>query len=157
MKLVETMNLDTEQKRAICAIWNREYPEPVSYKSLEGFENYLSTLARPRHLLLQEDKEALMGWACSFTRDDERWFVILLHQDIQGQGKGTLLLNQLKDTEEQLCGWVIDHDRAIKQNGEQYRSPLAFYLKNGFTVCPDTRLELPIMSAVKIQWVRPGQ
>lgn len=47
---------------------------------------------------------------------------------------------------------VIDHDKDIKANGKQYMSPLNFYLKQGFTIIEDERLELATLSAVKIVW-----
>jgi hypothetical protein len=71
---------------------------------------------------------------------------------VHGQGKGTLLLNKLKENEHKLCGWVVDHDNDRKQDGEPYKSPLKFYQKNGFAICSDVRLETEKRSAVKIIW-----
>lgn len=62
------------------------------------------------------------------------------------------MLNKLKDDEDTLNGWVIDHDLDKKSNGYYYKSPIGFYQKNGFKVISETRLELEIMSAVKIIW-----
>ena len=58
----------------------------------------------------------------------------------------------LKENEEMLCGWVIDHHDDRKINGELYLSPLNFYLKQGFDILKEQRLELPTSSAVKISW-----
>ena len=71
---------------------------------------------------------------------------------MSGKGFGTQLLNLGKEKESVLNGWVIDHDKDKKRNGENYISPLNFYLKNGFEVFPDNRLELEKLSAVKIRW-----
>ncbi|MCB0473527.1 MAG: hypothetical protein KDC56_10755, partial [Flavobacteriaceae bacterium] len=57
-----------------------------------------------------------------------------------------------KEKETELNGWVIDHDNDYKINGELYKSPLNFYLKNGFQKSSDRRLELEKISAVKIKW-----
>ncbi|MCK9481612.1 MAG: hypothetical protein M0R38_07625 [Bacteroidia bacterium] len=62
------------------------------------------------------------------------------------------MLNELKSDENVLNGWVIDHNSDIKINGNFYQSPLNFYLKNEFEILNETRLELEIMSAVKIKW-----
>ncbi|GGI27649.1 hypothetical protein [Pedobacter mendelii] len=75
-----------------------------------------------------------------------------LDEKIHGMGKGTALLSALKENETVLNAWVIDKEEAIKQNGEIYKSPLNFYLKNGFMVYPEMRLENEKMSAVKIIW-----
>jgi hypothetical protein len=40
----------------------------------------------------------------------------------------------------------------LKENGELDKSPLAFYIKNGFNIYPAERFESGAMSAVKIQW-----
>lgn len=154
MNLLETTSLSTEDKVAILDLWNAEYPEKVTYKTMADFENYLSGLAEGHHFLLKDDQGGIRGWACRFLRDGERWFVIILHHSLQGQGQGTFLLDRLKEGEEQLNGWVVDHDRDVKSNGEPYRSPLLFYLKNGFVFCPGIRLELEVLSAAKVRWLR---
>lgn len=71
---------------------------------------------------------------------------------IHGQGLGTKILKQVKENEIELNGWVIDHNRDKKSNGEFYKSPLNFYLKNGFKKLSRNRLELYKISAVKIKW-----
>lgn len=63
------------------------------------------------------------------------------------------MLNKLKEDEAVLNGWVIDHDSDKKLNGNYYKSPIEFYQKNGFEIIAETRLELDIMSAVKIKWI----
>ena len=64
------------------------------------------------------------------------------------------MLNTLKNDENTLNGWVIDHNSDKKLNGNIYQSPLEFYIKNGFETLSETRLELEIMSAVKIKWTK---
>lgn len=154
MLLLETTTLSTEDKKGIFELWNAEYPEKVTHKRPEDLDRYLAGLAEAHHFLLKEETGNMVAWACKFLREGEWWFVVIVHRSLQGQGKGSLLLDRLKEGEAQLNGWVIDHDRDVLLNGEPYRSPLAFYLKNGFAVCPETRLELEVMSAVKIRWER---
>lgn len=154
MELIEATILSEEQKEAVLDIWNREYPQQVGYKTLADLEHYLEGLSQPYHLLLKNERGAIEGWACRFVREGEKWFVILLRGTAQGQGKGSLMLDGLKKGVDELYGWVVDHDRYVKQNGEPYRSPLPFYLKNDFTVCTESRLELDFLSAVRIKWVR---
>ena len=64
------------------------------------------------------------------------------------------MLNKLKFDEATLNGWVIDHPHDKKRNGKRYKSPLEFYLKNGFILIPETRLQLETISAVKINWTK---
>ena len=85
-------------------------------------------------------------------RDNERWFAIILHSKFQGRGLGTKLLKFAKHQEQELNGWVIDHNRDKKKNGECYTSPLSFYLKNGFEKLPENRFKSQKISAVKIKW-----
>jgi hypothetical protein len=152
MHLIETAYLTVEQKETVYQLWNQEYPEQVSYQTPADFDAYLDNLTETTHYLLLSDSGAMEGWAIVFTREGERWFVIILNGKVHGQGKGTLLLNQIKEKVQKLCGWVVNHNRYIKQNGEPYRSPLKFYEKNGFTIDPQTRLETEKLSAVKIVW-----
>lgn len=122
------------------------------YKSFLDFENYLEILTNQSHIVMIDEKQCIKGWYFDFIRDEEKWFAILLDSKIQGQGFGTQLLKQAKEGASELNAWVIDHDNDLKQNGEFYKSPLPFYLKNGFEKHSGIRLELDKLSAIKIRW-----
>ncbi len=154
MTIVATFTLSTEQKSAILELWNHEYPAAISYASLTDFDSYLGKLDDNQHLLLIDGPDKINGWAFSFVRNSEVCFAIILHESIHGKGYGTMLLNDLKIKNKVLNRWVVDHDKSIKQDGSVYRSPLGFYLKNGFTTQPDVRIESDTLSAVKIAWRR---
>ena len=152
MQIVEATYQVPEQKEVVHQLWNQEYPAQVSHTTLADFDAYLNNLTELNHHLLQSDTGVIEGWAIVFTRDSERWFVIILDSKVHGQGKGTLLLNKLKEKEQRLCGWVVEHNHYTKQNGKPYPSPLKFYEKNGFTIDLQTRLVSEKLSAVKIVW-----
>ena len=153
MQIIETDFLNAKQKESVCQLWNAEYPQKLAYDTIAQFDAYLDNLTDTKHYLLANDV-CILGWAIAFSREAERWFAILLDSSLQKKGYGTLLLDKLKEYERALNGWVIDHDRDVKQNGELYTSPLVFYQKNGFTVCPEIRFEIEVLSAVKITWQR---
>lgn len=144
--------LTKEESMAIMGLWNQEYPANLSYASLTDFENYIKNLSAPTHILVRRHHR-LIGWAAKFDRGDQRWFAIILSNIIQGRGLGSDLMNRLKKDEQELNGWVIDHDLGIKQNNQLYRSPLEFYTKNKFVILTDQRLEHPNLSAVKVAWM----
>ena len=62
------------------------------------------------------------------------------------------MINEIKKNNTNLKGWVIDQENEVKQNEEIYKSPIPFYIKNGFEVLPDIRIENEKMSGVKIYW-----
>ena len=154
MEIVEKKVLSLEQKEVLCQLWNNEYPEKLSYKKTEEFDMYLNSLSNTKHYLLIVEANEIKGWAFTFLRDDEVWFAIIVDDQMQGKGKGSLLLDELKKGKNNLNGWVVDHENDSKQNGEAYTSPLLFYIKNGFTICNGTRIENEKISAVKINWNR---
>ncbi len=135
-------------------LWNNEYPEKLSYNSLIEFDYYLQSLNSPKHFLLTNSKDLILGWAITFDRDDEKWFAIILSETIKGKGLGKKMLDKLKQVEVILNGWVIDHNNDKKKNGQPYISPLKFYEKCGFEIQPNNRLELDKISAVKIKWIK---
>ncbi len=151
MKIINVEVLSKQQKSQILAIWNNEYPKRLNYQTLADFEAYLQKLEDQHHILVIDESEKVWGWYFHFMRDGERWFAIILDSKLQGQGFGTHILNLAKFIEPTFNGWVMDKND-LKQNGEVYKSPLEFYLKNGFKLLPDVRLEIPQMSAVKIRW-----
>lgn len=154
MKIIKQTELDQKQKVQIFELWNNEYPEKLAYKTVEEFENYLNNLIEQSHYLLLDEVGQYSGWATTFTRDNEIWFAIIISEKLHRKGIGTKMLNSLKEDKHALNGWVIDHNSDKKSNGSIYKSPLDFYIKNNFNVIDDTRLELEIMSAVKIKWTK---
>ncbi|MEP2770941.1 MAG: N-acetyltransferase [Fulvivirga sp.] len=151
MKLIEVNDLDSTSKKSLLAIWNSEYPIQLQHGDLDGFDLYLKPLINQKHMLLL-DKSIVKGWYFEFDRDNARWFAMLLDQSIKNKGWGSRMLSKAKSTATYLSGWVIDHNNYRKANGETYKSPLGFYLKNGFKVASNQRLETGKISAVKIIW-----
>lgn len=152
MNLIETKILNENEKLQISNLWNNEYPITLSFSDSLGFESYLNSLLETVHYIMKDDNQTILAWSCKFTRDHEKWFAIILDQKIQGLGKGTEILNVLKTNESQLNAWVIEKEIYVKQNGEIYKSPLHFYLKNSFEICSEIRIENEKLSAVKIIW-----
>lgn len=153
-RITSTSCLSATQKARIYQLWNTEFTAGVSYKDLADFESFLKKWEHPRHLLLLDEDGQLQGWMFLFDRDGGRWFSMLLAPAIQGQGYGSQLLRAAQQTETQLLGWVVDDDNHLKLDGSGYRSPLNFYLKNGFEVHKEERFESEVLSAVKVSWVK---
>lgn len=154
MQIIKLTQLNETQKEQIFDLWNTEYPEKLVYHSMADFESYLSRLTEQNHYVLSDTNDKIKGWAITFIRENEKWFAIIISGKLHGKGIGTEMLNELKKKESILNGWVIDHNSDKKHNGDRYRSPLEFYIKNGFKVIHETRLELEVMSAVKIKWTK---
>ena len=152
MEINERSKLLESEKNDVFNLWNNEYPAGLSYNSIDEFNAYLDGLTEQSHLLLIDLEQKVKGWYFDFKRDDEKWFALLLDSKIHGKGYGSELLKQAKRKESELNGWVIDHNLEKKKNGDYYRSPLNFYLKNGFRTLTTDRLELGKISAVKIKW-----
>ncbi|TDG37066.1 N-acetyltransferase [Pedobacter changchengzhani] len=152
LEIFRTTELNEQVKNQVLDLWNNEYPEKLSYNNLTEFESYLQNLPNLTHFLLTKKNNQIMGWALTFDRNNEKWFAIILTESIKGKGLGRKILDELKQTEQVLYGWVIDHNNDKKKNGKQYLSPLKFYEKCDFEILKDVRLELDKISAVKIKW-----
>ena len=151
MDVIITTGLSPVKKEFIFQLWNKEYPVQLGFKTIADLDNYLDTLNDLNFFFLQ-NKNSVEGWAMTFGRDGEKWFAITIDSKAQGKGKGSFLLNNLKQHSDILNGWVIDHENDITPGGEKYKSPLQFYIKNGFIIHAGIRLEIPVLSAVKISW-----
>jgi len=152
VEFIKLKELSKTNKEEVLSLWNNEYPEKLAYNTLQDFENYLENLTEQSHILLIDNNEKIKGWYFDFTRENEKWFVIIIDSKLHAKGLGTRILNIAKEKEIELNGWVIDHNNDRKKNGEIYRSPMDFYLKNGFKRLEKVRLELEKISAVKMQW-----
>jgi len=154
MEVIHTTELTDEQRTAIFTLWNEEYPGQLKYKDLDGLDIYISNLPAAKHFIYLEHG-VILGWAVKFSRESDTWFAIVLNSSIHNKGIGTLLLDKLKDGENSLSGWVVDHNQYLRANGQAYPSPLNFYLKNNFSIDQTLRLESPQLSAVKVRWQAP--
>ncbi len=156
MKYIETPHLTDPQIHQLYNLWNQEYPSQLAMHMVDELKAYLVGLGPARHVLMNDENEQLKGWAVSFDREGERWFAMIIHHSVHRKGFGSKILSMLKENETEFNGWVIDHDRYTRNDGRPYSSPLAFYAKNGFSVLTGIRLELAIISAVKIRWSETG-
>jgi len=152
MKIIKKEILSAGEKDILRELWNNEYPEKLKCKTVADFELYLNGLSNTKHYLLLDESNEIIGWTFTFLREGEDWFAIILNSKIQGRGNGSLLINEIKNRNNSLNGWVVDHENEIKENGDFYKSPMPFYIKNGFTIITETRIENEKMSAVKINW-----
>lgn len=153
MEMYKTEDLTYQQKLFLMQLWNNEYPSQLAYKNVEGFEQYLESLAEALHLLIY-DTTVLIGWAFKFTRENARWFAIIINSQFHNRGLGTILLKKLKENELILNGWVVDHNNYHKFDTNPYISPLDFYKKNNFKIDPLSRIDNPRLSAVRVFWDR---
>ena len=153
LELIQKTKLNGQEIKQVLDLWNSEYPEKLSYNNLTEFDNYFQNLSNLTHFLLTIDRNLILGWALTFDRENEKWFAIILSENIKGMGLGRKMLDKLKQTNQVLNGWVIDHNNDKKKDGQLYVSPLKFYEKCGFEIISGVRLELEKISAVKIKWM----
>jgi hypothetical protein len=151
MNVLNTTYLSPSQKAAICHLWNSEYPIKLQVTS-QGFDDFLSSIQNHIHFLIEANDSNIIGWAFTFDREEDRWFSMIIDSTFQRQGQGSMMINMLKQNEDRLNGWVIDHPNDVKQNGDPYLSPLSFYIRNGFVPKYEIRLENEKISAIKIEW-----
>ena len=147
MEIFKTKKLSNSQFEQINKLWNKEFPTNLKNrfgKLLENVEDY-------NHYIVEREGQ-ILAWAADFEKDDERRFSIIVAQDQQGKGIGTLLLNRLKRDVGELYAWVVDNNDYIKTNGEIYHSPIAFYEKNGFEILEEVRSNSELIKAVKIKY-----
>jgi len=151
MKIVTTLILSDLQKQTALKIWNTEYPINLQMPGMADFDAFLDTLIDTKYYLLI-DAGNIAGWAATFSAGPVRSFFIMLNSAYHGKGYGTILLNELKKEGPKLFAWAIDHNNDVTSDGRAYPSPINFYLKNGFTVNNELRLENEQLSAVNILW-----
>ncbi len=150
MNIIKTKTLTENQFIQINQMWNEEYPEKLKDRFpilLEGVSSY-------NHYLITDENKNVNAWAVDFVKDNEIRFSIIIHKNHQKKGLGSMLVEKLKNDLPEFYGWVIDHSNDKKLNGENYHSPLLFYLKHGFEILHNNRIDNEMLNAVKIKWKR---
>ena len=153
-EIIQTNQLEEAIERDIFELWNNEYPENISFPEPEYFNNYIYNLKNLKHFLIKDIQNYTYGWASTFERENETWFMILVSGQHQGKGIGKMILDTLKQKESILNGWVISHKHYRKLNGDKYISPINFYLKNDFEILNSEKLKSDKISAVKVRWIK---
>ncbi len=147
MQIIKTKILSSLQEKQIDQLWNEEYPVKLANRFkilLDGVENF-------NHYLIEDPQHNIIAWAVDFYKENETRFSIIVRSDYQGKGLGSLLIEKLEKENKEFYGWVIDHNNDLKSNGENYLTPLPFYIKHGFTILADCRIDTEMLAAVKIK------
>lgn len=148
MKIIKTKTLSEKQFEQINQFWNDEYPLKLKDRFpilLDGVDDY-------NHYLILDPQQNVAAWAVDFDKDSQIRFSIIVSSNYQGKGLGGLLINKMKEDNEEFYGWVIDHSDDLKDNGEKYQTPMPFYLKHGFEILNDQRIDNEMIRAVLIKW-----
>jgi len=148
MRITKLKILTPSQEEQIDNLWNEEYP----IKLANRFKLLLEGVNHFNHYLIEDNQRKVMAWAVDFEKDHEIRFSIIVRTADKGKGLGSLLIEKLKVEVDEFYGWVIDHNNDIKSNGENYQTPLPFYIKHGFTILKDSRIDTEMLSAVKVKW-----
>ncbi|MCM8568609.1 GNAT family N-acetyltransferase [Gramella jeungdoensis] len=155
MRFIKTRKPGVKQKEQLFKLWNNEYPKGLNYNDISELDEYLQKLEDQNHILLVTNNNEIKGWYADFIRDGERWFLAILDSEFQGKGYGNQILQMAKKTNRELSGWIIDSENYIRANDKPYRSPVAFYRKQGFQVLEDIKLQTEKINAIKIRWDGP--
>jgi predicted GNAT family N-acyltransferase len=146
--IIKTKELSLNQVEQINQAWNDEYPIKLNNR----FRILLNDAKSYMHYIIENEKQEIIAWGVMFEKEDEHRFSILVVKKYQGQELGNQLIDSFKKDYPIFYGWVIDHDNDVKANGEKYVSPLPFYLKHGFTILNEQRIDTEIISAVKVEF-----
>ena len=146
--ILKTNKLSDSHLNQINQMWNDEYPIKLKNRFpilLEGVENY-------HHYIIEDAEQNIMAWAVDFEKENEIRFSIIVNSIHKGKGLGSKLVERLKLENKLFYGWVIDHNNDKRESGELYINPMPFYLKHGFEILQNERIETEMIQAVKIKW-----
>jgi GNAT superfamily N-acetyltransferase len=148
MEINQTTILLDVQCEQINSLWNAEYP----LKLKDRFPILLEGTTWHNHYIIEDLNRLIVSWAVMFEHSNQIRFSIIVSKEHQGKGLGKLLLDHLKSAQNEFFGWVIDHNNDLKSNGENYISPLPFYLKQGFEIIHNQLIDTEMIQAVLVGW-----
>lgn len=148
IEIITTKELSKQQFNQINQLWNDEYPLKLRDRFpilLDGVENF-------NHYILEDAHQNVIAWAVDFEKENQIRFSIIVSSNNQCKGFGGLLIEKLKQENDEFYGWVIDHNEDLKSSGEFYQTPKPFYLKHGFEILNDNRIDNEMIRAVLVKW-----
>lgn len=152
--IISTSVLNFKQQEELFHCWNSVYPTNVKFDDFGMMQSYFDGLQHLQFFLLIDGSIPATAFSFRFMREGELWLAILMPPSMQGKGYGSILLEELTENVDTISAWVVDHDLVVKTDGTPYRSPVQFYVKNGFELQEGVRLEIDTISAVKLIWKR---
>lgn len=148
--IIQTKILSANQYTQINQLWNDEYPIQLK----DRFPILLDEIQNFNHYIIEDTKYNIIAWAVVFEKENEIRFSIIVNAQHKGKGLGSLMVEKLKAENELLYGWVIDHNSDLKSNADHYQTPMPFYLKHGFEILHNKRIEGEMIKGVKIKWCK---
>lgn len=149
VKISKIKELSASQSEQINRLWNDEYP----LKLKDRFPLLLADVDSHNHYIIEDNNKNIIAWAVDFEKDRQVRFSIIVSSIHKGKDLGGMLIEKLKTENKEIYGWVIDHNDDLKSNGEYYKTPMPFYLKHGFEVLKDNRIDNEMIRAVLIKWI----
>ena len=149
MKIISTKILSEKQSGQINQLWNDEYP----LKLKDRFPILLDGADWHNHYIILDDEQNVIAWAVDFEKEKQIRFSIIVASKHKGKGLGGLLIDKLKEENKEFYGWVIDHNNDLKSNGEHYHTPMPFYIKHGFEILNEFRIDNEMIKAVLVKWI----
>ncbi len=146
-EIVKTKSLSEKQSKQINQLWNDEYPQKLKDRFpilLDGAENH-------NHYIIEDTNKNVIAWAVNFEKEKQIRFSVIVSSSYKRKGLARLLIDKLKKENEELYGWVIDHNDDLKTNGAYYQTPLPFYIELGFEILSNVRLDNDMIKAVLIK------
>lgn len=153
MKIEIIKDLSNSDLSQIYNIWNSVYPTQAVFMTENDFRVYLDKTSDKTHFIFRNNALTIDGWLMTFTRDDNRYFVLLVSENNQGKGIGTTLIKEMKKIEGRVAGWIVELDTYLKLDGSLYHSPISFYKKLGFSITKE-KSDSNGFSTIKIIWQR---
>lgn len=153
MEITQTTILSNVQSEQINSLWNAEYP----LKLKDRFPILLEGTTWHNHYLVEDSNRVIIAWALMFEHSNQIRFSIIVSKEHQEKELGKILLDHLKATYDEFFGWIIDHNNDLKLDGENYTSPLPFYLKQGFEIIPNQRIDTEMIQAVLVGWKKSNK
>ncbi len=145
-------SLTDDLKLKIFDLWNSNYPIDIALKTEEDFSLYLAGLDNKTHFMIINSHDMLEAWMMTFSRDNKTQLAMIVDFNAQNKGLGSMLLEKAKELNTSLYGWIVQSNEYKLVNGKSYKSPAAFYIKNGFEIQNDISLENAPIKAERIYW-----
>jgi GNAT superfamily N-acetyltransferase len=148
MNIISSKIISEQQSEQINTLWNAEYPTKLK----DRFPILLEGTNWHNHYIIEDAHQHVIAWAVDFEKEQQVRFSIIVSSNHKGKGLGSRLIEELKAKNQEFYGWVIDHNDDVKADGEQYITPMPFYIKHGFEILHDKTIDNEMIKAVLIKW-----
>lgn len=155
MEIRRNTSLTDIEIEELLVIQNKRLPDNL-YTEFDEFKRRLSNYRDPEYITLHDEDDTILGFVIlrSIGVDNHRYGILIVDDVAAGNTYGKQIIDAAKESNDNLYGWVYDGDHRKTKDGSKYKSPLTYYITQGFKIDKPKKVHPSVEEDGKIKRIK---